>query len=192
MRRLFFVLALLAASPAPALEMSRSGDRIILSGRIRVNDDNEFTRFIEANPGAKLAVLNSNGGSVNSAIEIARYFRSHGMSTYVDGRSGHCESACTILFGGGVQRYYVNTQGMASGVQGSSGTGLGFHQATTSLSQQPGGFSGAGTAMVIGAYYEMGIGNASTLADRAPPNKIYRLSGEEALKLGIATALGVR
>ena len=196
MRRIFIALAfcLCAAAPVAPLEFSRSGNRVLISGFVKVNDENEFERFMAANgnSSATQAVLNSGGGSVNSAIEIARYFRSHGMSTYVDGRSGHCESACTILFGGGVQRYYVNTQGMASGVQGAGGTGLGFHQATTSLSQQPGGFSGAGTAMVVGAYYEMGIGNASTLADRAPPNKIYRLSGEEALKLGIATALGVK
>ena len=190
---LLLILATISSiSSSQAMELSRSGNNVYLTGSIKPGDQISFIDFINLpqNASDKNVYLNSGGGSVIAAIDIARHIRSKHLSTVVDGRIGRCSSACTALFGSGVHRHYVNSGNVRDGVQDFGGSGLGFHQAKSGLSGANASFSGAGTGMIIGIYHEMGIGNASDLADRAPPDRIYRLSGQTALAMGIATSLG--
>ena len=189
----FAALIVLCVQPVAAMEYSRNGVTVTMSGTIKPDDEHMVPKFFDRpeNAGVRYINLVSGGGSVNAAIEVGRLIRSRNFETIVDGGRANCSSACTILFGSGVKRHYINAGAVKDGAFKFGGSGLGFHQATTSLSRQPAGFSGAGTAMVIGAYYEFGIGGASGLADKAPPNMIYRLSGPSALQMGVATSLTI-
>ena len=187
----FMALLVLCAQPVAAMEYSRNGVTVTLSGNIKPDDEHMMPKFFDRpeNAGIRYINLVSGGGSVNAAIEVGRQIRRRNFETIVDGGRANCSSACTILFGSGVKRHYINSGAVQDGAFKFGGNGLGFHQASTQLSRQPSSFSGAGTGMVIGAYYEFGIGGASGLADKAPPNMIYRLSGPSAVQLGIATSL---
>lgn len=48
-------------------------------------------------------VLDSIGGDVGSAIDMAKGFRAHGVRTHVSA-GGHCYSACTVLYQAGTYR----------------------------------------------------------------------------------------
>ena len=134
--------------------------------------------------------LNSGGGKIEPAGDIARLIRAHGLATLVDGAHAKCASACTVIFAGGVRRYYANAQGLSEGpMSKSSFVGLGFHQGNSKLSLEGNKYSGRATAMMISFYYELGMSRAAELVDKAPPERYYRISGPTALAMGIATSL---
>ena len=184
-------VTLLAIPSTSALEIVRNGQSVVLSGKINNGDQYAIRDFFQSpeNASVRYVYLNSGGGFVHAATEIARIIRDHKLATIVDAAKANCTSACTALFGGGVQRFYLNTKTVQDGVFDFKGTGLGFHEGSSADSRAPNKYNGAGTAQMIGSYYEMGIANARDLAGKAPPNKIYRLSGPTALALGIATSL---
>ena len=184
-------ITLLATASAGALEIARNGQSILLSGKINNGDQYAVRDFfqIPENSSVRYVYLNSGGGFVYAATEIARIIRERKLATIVDAAKANCASACTALFGGGVQRFYLNSKTVRDGVFDFKGTGLGFHEGSSADSRSPNKYNGIGTAQMIGSYYEMGIANARNLAGKAPPNKIYRLSGPTALALGIATSL---
>ena len=182
----------LAVSPAHAIEVVSKGNAILLSGAIKLGDEYVFRDRLAAEKatGLRTIWLASPGGSVDAAVWIARKLRQDGWTTVVDASRGACASACTILFSAGVRRHYIATERLKTGVVSfAEGRGLGYHQGGTSLSRQPGGFSGAATAFVIATYHEFGTPAAATLADLSPPNRIYVLPGKDALAKGIATSL---
>ena len=69
---------------------------------------------LEATPQVRVVSLNSPGGHVEPAMEVAEIIHNRGLATYV-GR--FCASACTLAFLGGTQRWLA------------PGGRLGFHQA---------------------------------------------------------------
>lgn len=69
---------------------------------------------LAATPQVRIVSLNSPGGHVAPAMEVAEIIRSRGLATYV-GR--FCASACTLVFLGGTQRWLA------------PGARLGFHEA---------------------------------------------------------------
>lgn len=184
-------LLLAACASAGAMDISRNGTSVELSGRIKNGDQFAFRDFINLpeNAAVRFVYLNSGGGFVLAATEIARAIRVHKLATVIDAATSTCSSACTAIFGGGVQRHYINAARLQDGVFGFAGTGLGFHEGSSADSRDANRYNGAATAQMVGSYYEMGIANARYLAAKAPPNKLYRLSGSTALALGIATSL---
>jgi len=54
-------------------------------------------------PQITLAVLNSFGGDIHAAVQIAKAIRAYGLATLVPA-SGTCASACVTVFMGGVKR----------------------------------------------------------------------------------------
>ena len=189
--RVVFALSLftLARVDAHGSEISLAGKSIWLTGHILSGDQYKFRDVIEhAGAGHVAAVyLDSPGGDIYSAGEIARQIRSAGLSTVVDASRHRCASSCTIIFVGGVRRFYRNAESVGGISAGRGFRGLGFHEGAVSGQSGPGSFSGMATGLMVALYHELGVPNAATLVDYAPPEAIYGLSGAMAMKLGIAT-----
>ncbi len=162
-----------------------------MSGSIIAGDEFRFFELMKTNAKSiNLISLNSGGGAIDPAIEMARYIRANGLTTLLDGSRAKCASACTLLFAAGTRRHYVNALSLADGVVGKSGfSGLGYHEGNSSLSRSKNRYSGQATARMIGMYYELGSSRAADLATKAPPEMLYRVSGSSALSLGLATSL---
>ncbi|AWB24492.1 hypothetical protein DA075_29530 [Methylobacterium currus] len=178
------------AGPSQAMSLSESGDRVTLVGTIVPGDGEAFARFL-AGPHAqppRVVYLDSGGGKVLEGIAIGRAIRRAGLVTAVDAHAARCDSACTLIFAGGVRRHYIHGEDVYEGMSGRSG--LGFHTA-----HRPGNRVEANTLNEHGSdnmrrfYAEMGQPGAATLVDKAAFNTLYRPSGSTALGLGIATSL---
>lgn len=121
------LLGLLLASPSVAaspsaefdtpyqLRLSDNGSVLELSGSFSWALPQSFQALLAGAPDVRLIRLESPGGHVQPAIEIAMLIHERGLDTYV-GR--FCASACTIAFLGGRQRWL------------GPGARLGFHQAS--------------------------------------------------------------
>jgi hypothetical protein len=189
------LLGLLVLTPcfSHALEISKNGSVVMLKGPIVAGDEYEFKNFINdpSNASIKIVRLHSTGGKVIPARDIGRLIRSKNLTTLVDAKSDNCASACTLLFGAGVNRHYTNASNIKDGVYGFKEltVGLGYHEGNTPTSLDKNRYSGQATADMIAGYYEFGVKNAKDIITLAPPNKLYRVSSQTALQLGIATSL---
>jgi hypothetical protein len=170
---------------AQACEMSLAGKALWLRGHIDAGDQLKFHDLIDsAGAGRVSAVhLDSRGGDIYSAGEIARQIRTAGLSTVVDASQHVCASSCTIIFVGGVRRVYLNADRVGGLSSGRGFKGLGFHEGALADS-----YSSAATALMISLYQELGVPGAASLVDRASPEAIYGLSGAMAMRMGIATS----
>jgi len=175
---------------AQACEMSVAGKALWVRGRIDAGDQLKFHDLIHgAGAGRVSAVyLDSPGGDIYSAGEIARQIRTAGLSTVVDASQHVCASSCTIIFVGGVRRVYLNADRVGGLSDGRGFKGLGFHEGALTGQYGVDSYSGAATALMISLYQELGVPSAADLVDRASPDAIYGLSGAMALRLGIATS----
>jgi hypothetical protein len=176
--------------PAYALEFSQRGNAITISGPVKRGDNTRFEEFMAqpAASGARVFYLNSNGGSIGVALDIARIIRRRGGVTVVDGRGG-CESACTVIFAGGTSRHYINTGGLQDRLGGARG-GLGYHEGNNANSDGRGvQYSGRGSQAMNNAYYELGSSGAGQFMVKAGFRQMYRISGPTALSSGLATSL---
>jgi hypothetical protein len=182
-----------AAAPAQALDVRLVGSTLHLSGPLGWGSHHGFKAYVDSQPKGAIRVvaLDSGGGSVESAQEIGRRVRKEGWSTFVDARKARCSSACTAVFAAGVRRHYVGAESIADGVvDPRASRGLGYHEGGSPQSLQPMRYSGGATAAMINLYYEFGSREAASLATKAPPNRMYIISGATALAKGIATSLG--
>ena len=188
-----FLLTIIHHQTSSALELSKMGDVVMMSGYVNGGDDALFKDFMADpnNANIKVIRLNSTGGMAGTATRIGRLIRHKNLTTLVDGKTDNCFSACTILFSSGVRRHYINAQLIKDGVYSKPDVmpGLGFHEAHDYRSPHSHPHSGEGTAGVIAAFYEFGTKNAVDLVTLAPPNKLYYISSQTALNLGIATSL---
>ena len=175
------------AAPAQAASVSRSGDAVRLDGPIKPGDEFTFRNFLRDNPGVKIVMLDSPGGFILPAKEIARDIRKNRLDTGVDAGRASCNSACTGIFAGGVNRYYLNTQGLADG--DAKKRGLGFHQGNAFNAAGVRAQSGPATADMINIYYEMGASGAVNFVTKADWKSLHRISGATAMQHGIATSL---
>lgn len=78
-------------------------DVIALSAEITNRTPADLDRALEARPNARIMVLNSPGGAVDSALVVAQEVRRRGMRTYVPDGMG-CYSACAYIFFAGDNR----------------------------------------------------------------------------------------
>jgi hypothetical protein len=93
----------LASAGARAMDFNAAGDTLVLSGAV---DGNDLARLRDHMAGAhyRLVLLHeSPGGDPFNGYQIANWIRSEGLATAV---SGKCESACGLIFLGGVQRSF--------------------------------------------------------------------------------------
>lgn len=163
----FVALALLAAQPAtgqaaPDGKVGVSGTEIRIDGPITQDVADNFIQQIRTQSGLKTVSLNSPGGRVFPALDIARAINSAGLNTAVP-NGDECYSACSFIFLAGRER-------IADGF-------LGVHQVSgiddPSLTQS-----------AIGDIYEelVGFNTPSYLVSRmlrTPPEGMYIFSPEE-------------
>lgn len=184
--------SILIAPAARAIELSQRGDVAMLSGSIAIGDDRKLRDFLALPTGSRIKTLylNSPGGKVLEAREMARMIRAAGLTTVVDASRARCNSACTGLFIGGLRRLYINASGFSDGEIARGSLGLGFHEGNVARGASGRKvYSGRASGGMINTYYEMGVGSAAALVSKADFNRIYRISGSTALALGIATSL---
>jgi hypothetical protein len=83
------------------VEVSPNGQSIIVSGILREGSAMKIINILEAAPGVTLVVLDSNGGRLFEAKQLAHAVQSRNLDTYVE---HSCESACTYVFLAGKNR----------------------------------------------------------------------------------------
>lgn len=84
---------------------------IMLNGEVTHTLASDFRRALEVRPDARIIVLNSPGGYVSNALQVAHEVRRRGMSTLV-ARGMGCYSACAYIFFAGVPRYVEGELGV--------------------------------------------------------------------------------
>jgi hypothetical protein len=181
---------LAAATPAHAIFLSENNGHATLGGSIEAGDGERFRAFL-AQPRAvpiRVLWLESGGGQITASIDIARQVRKAKLTTAVRASNRRCDSGCTFIFVAGAKRHYVGGADVHEGL--SSFSGLGFHSA----SQRGDAVrftlrSDEGNQRMSAFYREMGVPGAAELVQRAPFNAMYRINGQTALRLRIATSL---
>ncbi len=76
------------------IRLSRDGKVIHVSGFLREGSSRTVRDLLKAAPGVSMMALNSPGGRLHEAKEIARLVRARRLDTYVQ---TECDSACTIV-----------------------------------------------------------------------------------------------
>ncbi len=118
-------------------------------------------------------LLNSEGGRVAEALQLAQWIRQNNLATAVQGQ---CASACVLAFAGGVDRY-VGPRAR-----------IGLHQFSA---VEGGSFSGGQqvTAETAEFFEAMGIDNdLALLGAKTAAEEIRWLTPDEALRYKLATA----
>ena len=194
-RSAILVLAsFLCTSPVLAdVELEARGAVAFLhSERLLPGDEETFEQFL-AEPRQepiRIVYLDSRGGSTQTAIEIGRSIRAHHIATAFHVGHGRCVSACTTMFVGGVQRYYIGSDDVQDGV--ATHLGLGFHPSQ----------GGARAEDLVSDYYrDMGVEGANGLRYRVysresvmeptegrNTNRLFFAGGRSALAAGVATS----
>lgn len=88
-----------------------SPDVIMLNGEVTHTLASDFRRALAARPNSRIIVLNSPGGYVDNALQVAHEVRRNGISTLVAKGMG-CYSACAYIFFAGQQRYVEGELGV--------------------------------------------------------------------------------
>ncbi len=100
---LMVMAALAPGSAARAMQFKLVGDVLVMSGPV-VGDDLARLKDSFATDRVKLIVLhNSPGGDLWNGMQLAQRIRDKGLPTTV---SGTCESACGLIYLGGVERSF--------------------------------------------------------------------------------------
>lgn len=178
-------------APARATIYFRESDGMAhVSGSFEPGDEALFAAFLVRPRARKLSViyLDSTGGAIRAGIAIGRMIRKARLATAVDAGTSRCDSACTLIFAGGVRRHYIGGEGVFEGT--SARGGLGYHPAhRRDPAWTRAEFSDSGTAEMAAFYREMGQPRAAELMMKAGFSSMYRPSGETALAYRIATTL---
>jgi len=135
----------------------------------------------------KTVVLHSPGGSVSDAIEMGRLIRQQQFATEVEsGR--YCASSCPLVFAGGLER------------RAGERAAIGVHQVTALVANG----SALGAIEGMDSVQRMSAECQKYLLDMAidpmvwvhamqtPPDQLFYFTGDELLKLKLATARRTR
>lgn len=110
MLALLALLPLAVPVPAAAAEISvhhigtPAGARatLFIEGPIAVGDWSRFMKLLRAHPEVAAVALDSEGGSLDDGLAIARQVRERGLDTAL---VSTCHSVCSIIFLAGAERY---------------------------------------------------------------------------------------
>jgi ATP-dependent protease ClpP protease subunit len=83
------------------IQLSRDGRALVLSGVFGSGSANKVRAQLEQTPDVTTLVLESGGGRIAEAVDVAQMVRERKLNTYVE---THCESACTFIFLAGADR----------------------------------------------------------------------------------------
>jgi hypothetical protein len=98
-----------------SIRLMRDGGEAEITGGFKYGLARDAERLFATEPRLGVLHLNSGGGRLGEAVELASLIRARGLATYV---SASCSSACTIAFLAGRERYLK------------AGAKLGFHRAS--------------------------------------------------------------
>jgi len=142
---------------------------IVFNADITDTTSTEFERALEARPDVRVVALNSPGGSVDSALQVAYEIRKRGLTTFVPRDMG-CYSACAYIFLAGVDR-------QAEGE-------LGVHQISAEIADLV--FAQTTLGDVLDALEAFGV-QQQVISHmlRTPPDDMYVFSRAELADLGI-------
>ncbi len=142
---------------------------VMLRGEINARTPLTFSRLLEELPQIETVVLSSPGGSVYSALLIAREIDRRAIATVIPDGAG-CYSACSFLFLAGHQRFPKGE--------------LGVHQVS---SDDPDLVAGqVAVSDIVELLGEFGVSNDLILIMlRTPPDQMYVLDQNELVELGL-------
>ncbi len=171
-------LLLIAAekAPPPTVEFGSPYEVRILPGGTVVQLSGSFSWAVPQNfeamlaqaPNARVVRLESPGGHVRPALEVAAIIHARGLDTYV---GGFCASACTLAFLAGRQRWVA------------AEARLGFHQAYA-----PGVPPEQFDAPLHAAYARSGVPEAFIAhVLRTPPRELWYPTTQELRASGLVT-----
>lgn len=144
-------------------------DVIVLNGEITHSLASDFNRAIAARPKARIVALNSPGGYVDNALQVARLIRERGMSTVV-GKGMGCYSACAYILFAGPTRW----------VEGE----LGVHQISAEVADLV--MTQTTLGDVLDALDTYGVKQTViSVMLKTPPEDMYIFSAREIVDLGI-------
>jgi hypothetical protein len=118
-------LLALTATAAAAMTLERVGGDLFATGPVEPDDVQAFKAELESGGLRRIVFVNSPGGQLRAALQIALMIRKKGVETLV---SGYCHSACSLLFIAGRERRFAtghkprNTQ---VGIHGASSRATG-------------------------------------------------------------------
>ena len=186
---MYLLILIIIISPNFALDFKIHGNNsktlnaIMATGEIEVNDTNKFKQFLSKQPHRKHTAIyfDSPGGNLLEGMKLGKYFHSNKIKTVVQ-RDKMCASACALAFLGGTDR---NGNKWMSTTTTSL---LGFHAFSNSDGRLHGNTNVTQQIVAevlkysqyVNAPRDIIIQNFST-----PSNKMYWLSTQEALSLGI-------
>lgn len=176
------------------IALSKVNGYLYLQGSICPGDGERFINYMaQKGYGIHLVRLNNTGGRGVDAIQIGRYIRSHGMSTWTDGREDVCASACNRIFAGGNERIYSHAKWIETGKNKNIFNGLGYHYPRVGDVRD---LSNPFYRNVIAPYLtEMLPQRASDWVIQTDEGNLTGemvwLNGSEALQIGIATSLKI-
>jgi len=174
--------ALIALSPSPtcaatfefegsyAIREIAQGTALEIAGTFSWALPQQIGIALAQKPDVRAIYLDSPGGHIKAALEVADLIHSHNLDTYV---SHLCASACTIAFLAG-RRRLVSETGR-----------LGFHQA-----YEPGSSSEQSNTLLQRAYQQFPLPSAFVAQIlRTPPEDLWVPDIAELRKAGIITAV---
>lgn len=128
MRLLCLLLSVLAfALPARAMDFHEVGDTLVLSGPVDGSDLARLRDHLENRKFRLVLLHDSPGGDLFNGYQLANRIRDEGLATAVSGR---CESACGLIFLGGVERSFSDGRPIGE-------TMVGLHGAFHFQTRQP-------------------------------------------------------
>jgi uncharacterized membrane protein YhaH (DUF805 family) len=102
--------------PDYAVSVLQDGKALSVVGGIKFGLAHDIEAALDGNPAVQTIYLQSPGGRLGAAEQVAQLITARGLNTYV---SDHCESACTRIFVAGTKRLLQ------------TGGHLGFHSGRT-------------------------------------------------------------
>jgi hypothetical protein len=150
---------------------------IRLQGEITLKEFSVVERLLSGEPGFRLLVLHSVGGSIPAARGIARLVEQAGLDTVAD---GNCFSACTLVFMAGDHRTMT------------PGSRLGFHSYRTGRVEQGGHllYGDVGSEQLRDRQYFARRGLSGVFLERifdAAPDEMWQPSEDELRAAGVLT-----
>ncbi len=157
------------------VQVATNGQSVIVVGTLREGSAARIQKIVDAAPGATSLVLNSNGGRLLEAQQLARMVRQRHLDTYVEDQ---CVSACTYVFLAGKERAATPS------------ARIGFHQPSFP------GFDAAAesvaTTEMLDVYRAAGLSEAFVQRiGRTPPENMWYPSRDELIEAHVITRVSL-
>lgn len=140
--------------PAYSMRVMRDGTEMEIAGGIKFGLVADFQRVVMASPRIRVVHLHSFGGRVGEAEKLRKEVSSRGLITYVSAR---CESACTLAYAGGRERWIAASGGL--GYHGPAFPGLTPEEKSAAVAGWKAMYAGTG---VSASFLDRGLAVPST------------------------------